>query len=199
MRADKWQASSWLIIVTACQFVIWLICVITDRAFIVCTNSAFNMWHFSSVCHPEGQFWRVCQPDAGGWSSACLGWSSPLPLIKTTHIFLQTGCGCTEIGEIFKYLQIIFSYNYAICSTEAITARGLICIVQIVSVCVFLKIWLCQNLVKLNSQFVKLLVGPQRQTCMFQIKRILGFCCRYSSKIKLNRCLFLATGCLNTW
>uniref|UniRef100_A0A671VYX4 HECT-type E3 ubiquitin transferase n=1 Tax=Sparus aurata TaxID=8175 RepID=A0A671VYX4_SPAAU len=39
-------------------------------------------------------------------------------------------------------------------------------------------IWLCQNLVKLNSQFVKLLVGPQRQTCMFQIKRILGFCCR---------------------
>ncbi|KAK5897755.1 hypothetical protein CgunFtcFv8_015231 [Champsocephalus gunnari] len=39
-------------------------------------------------------------------------------------------------------------------------------------------IWLCQNLVKLSSQFVKLLVGPQRQTCMFQIKRILGFCCR---------------------
>uniref|UniRef100_A0AAQ6A377 Ubiquitin-protein ligase E3C n=1 Tax=Amphiprion ocellaris TaxID=80972 RepID=A0AAQ6A377_AMPOC len=39
-------------------------------------------------------------------------------------------------------------------------------------------IWLCQNLVKHNSQFVKLLVGPQKQTCMFQIKRILGFCCR---------------------
>ncbi|KAF3836635.1 hypothetical protein F7725_029193, partial [Dissostichus mawsoni] len=39
-------------------------------------------------------------------------------------------------------------------------------------------IWLCQNLVKHSSQFVKLLVGPQRQTCMFQIKRILGFCCR---------------------
>nr|XP_057916398.1 ubiquitin-protein ligase E3C [Doryrhamphus excisus] len=39
-------------------------------------------------------------------------------------------------------------------------------------------IWLCQNLVKHNSQFVKLLVGSNRQTCMFQIKRILGFCCR---------------------
>ncbi|XP_034032519.1 ubiquitin-protein ligase E3C [Thalassophryne amazonica] len=39
-------------------------------------------------------------------------------------------------------------------------------------------IWLCQNLVKHNSEFVKLLVSPQRQTCMFQIKRLLGFCCR---------------------
>ncbi|CAG04311.1 unnamed protein product [Tetraodon nigroviridis] len=44
-------------------------------------------------------------------------------------------------------------------------------------------IWLCQNLVKFNNQFVKLLLGPQRQTCLFQIKRILGFCCRYSTKI----------------
>ncbi|XP_077365504.1 ubiquitin-protein ligase E3C [Festucalex cinctus] len=39
-------------------------------------------------------------------------------------------------------------------------------------------VWLCQNLVKHNCQFVKLLVGPHRQMCMFQIKRILGFCCR---------------------
>ncbi|MED6293919.1 Ubiquitin-protein ligase E3C [Characodon lateralis] len=39
-------------------------------------------------------------------------------------------------------------------------------------------IWLCQNLVKHNSQFVKLLNSPQKQTCVFQIKRILGFCCR---------------------
>ncbi|XP_061569598.1 ubiquitin-protein ligase E3C [Cololabis saira] len=39
-------------------------------------------------------------------------------------------------------------------------------------------IWLCQNLVKHNRQFVKLLVSPQKQTCIFQIKRILGFCCR---------------------
>uniref|UniRef100_A0A673ARW9 Ubiquitin-protein ligase E3C n=1 Tax=Sphaeramia orbicularis TaxID=375764 RepID=A0A673ARW9_9TELE len=39
-------------------------------------------------------------------------------------------------------------------------------------------IWLCHNLVKHNGQFVKQLVGPQRQTCVFQIKRILGFCCR---------------------
>lgn len=54
------------------------------------------------------------------------------------------------------------------------------CVLFVLSI----KIWLCQNLVKLNSQFVKLLVGPQtnmRQTCMFQIKRILGFCCRYST------------------
>lgn len=49
------------------------------------------------------------------------------------------------------------------------------------SLCV--QIWLCQNLVKFNSQFVKLLMGPQRQTCLFQIKRILGFCCRYSAEI----------------
>ncbi|XP_077480877.1 ubiquitin-protein ligase E3C isoform X1 [Stigmatopora argus] len=39
-------------------------------------------------------------------------------------------------------------------------------------------IWLCQNLVKHNCQFVKMLVGPHRQTCVFQIKRLLGFCCR---------------------
>lgn len=50
-----------------------------------------------------------------------------------------------------------------------------------ISLCV--QIWLCQNLVKFNNQFVKLLMGPQRQTCLFQIKRILGFCCRYSAKI----------------
>uniref|UniRef100_H3D5G9 Ubiquitin-protein ligase E3C n=1 Tax=Tetraodon nigroviridis TaxID=99883 RepID=H3D5G9_TETNG len=45
------------------------------------------------------------------------------------------------------------------------------------SVDVHRLIWLCQNLVKFNNQFVKLLLGPQRQTCLFQIKRILGFCC----------------------
>uniref|UniRef100_A0A8C7X8P9 Ubiquitin-protein ligase E3C n=1 Tax=Oryzias sinensis TaxID=183150 RepID=A0A8C7X8P9_9TELE len=39
-------------------------------------------------------------------------------------------------------------------------------------------IWLCQNLVKHNRLFVKLLTTPQKQTCMFQIRRILGFCCR---------------------
>ncbi|TNM96577.1 hypothetical protein fugu_016238 [Takifugu bimaculatus] len=46
------------------------------------------------------------------------------------------------------------------------------------SVDVHRLIWLCQNLVKFNSQFVKLLMGPQSQTCLFQVKRILGFCCR---------------------
>uniref|UniRef100_A0A8D3DK86 Ubiquitin-protein ligase E3C n=1 Tax=Scophthalmus maximus TaxID=52904 RepID=A0A8D3DK86_SCOMX len=45
-------------------------------------------------------------------------------------------------------------------------------------------IWLCQNLVKHNSPFVKLLLGPQKQTCMFQIKRILGFCCRLLQNCK---------------
>ncbi|KAK2859564.1 hypothetical protein Q5P01_004184 [Channa striata] len=44
--------------------------------------------------------------------------------------------------------------------------------------------WLCQNLVKHNNQFVKLLVGPQKQSCMFQIKRILGFCCRLLQNCK---------------
>ncbi|XP_047679042.1 ubiquitin-protein ligase E3C isoform X1 [Tachysurus fulvidraco] len=39
-------------------------------------------------------------------------------------------------------------------------------------------IWLCQNVVKHHAQFVKLLVGPERNTCVFQIKRLLGHCCR---------------------
>ncbi|KAG7261927.1 hypothetical protein CRUP_019289 [Coryphaenoides rupestris] len=39
-------------------------------------------------------------------------------------------------------------------------------------------VWLCQNLVKHHVQFVSLLAGPQRQTCLFQLKRVLGFCCR---------------------
>uniref|UniRef100_A0A667XX60 HECT-type E3 ubiquitin transferase n=1 Tax=Myripristis murdjan TaxID=586833 RepID=A0A667XX60_9TELE len=45
-------------------------------------------------------------------------------------------------------------------------------------------IWLCQNLVKHNGQFVKLLAGPERQSCVFQIKRILGFCCRLLQNCK---------------
>lgn len=51
-------------------------------------------------------------------------------------------------------------------------------VLNILFACLFVKIWLCQSLVKHNSQFIKLLVGPQKQMCMFQIKRILGFCCR---------------------
>ncbi|ROK23453.1 Ubiquitin-protein ligase E3C [Anabarilius grahami] len=39
-------------------------------------------------------------------------------------------------------------------------------------------IWMCQSLVKHHTQFVKLLTGPERQSCLFQIKRILGHCCR---------------------
>ncbi|XP_073533789.1 ubiquitin-protein ligase E3C [Phyllobates terribilis] len=39
-------------------------------------------------------------------------------------------------------------------------------------------IWICQNLIKHNSQFVKQLVGPDRLTCLYQIKRLLGLCCR---------------------
>ncbi|POI35677.1 hypothetical protein CIB84_000571 [Bambusicola thoracicus] len=39
-------------------------------------------------------------------------------------------------------------------------------------------IWMCQNLIKQSSQFVKQLDGPDRLTCLFQIKRLLGLCCR---------------------
>ncbi|XP_053323688.1 ubiquitin-protein ligase E3C [Spea bombifrons] len=39
-------------------------------------------------------------------------------------------------------------------------------------------IWICQNLIKQNSQFVKQLLGPDRLTCLYQIKRLLGLCCR---------------------
>ncbi|KAL7875505.1 hypothetical protein AOLI_G00104680 [Acnodon oligacanthus] len=39
-------------------------------------------------------------------------------------------------------------------------------------------IWLCQSVVKHHAQFVKLLAGSERPTCMFQIKRLLGHCCR---------------------
>ncbi|XP_047672837.1 ubiquitin-protein ligase E3C-like [Tachysurus fulvidraco] len=39
-------------------------------------------------------------------------------------------------------------------------------------------IWLCQNVVKHHAQFVKLLAGPERNMCVFQIKRLLGHCCR---------------------
>uniref|UniRef100_A0A3B1JBY5 Ubiquitin-protein ligase E3C n=2 Tax=Astyanax mexicanus TaxID=7994 RepID=A0A3B1JBY5_ASTMX len=39
-------------------------------------------------------------------------------------------------------------------------------------------IWLCQSVVKHHIQFVKLLAGPERPTCVFQIKRLLGHCCR---------------------
>ncbi|XP_039380095.1 ubiquitin-protein ligase E3C isoform X3 [Mauremys reevesii] len=37
---------------------------------------------------------------------------------------------------------------------------------------------MCQNLIKQSSQFVKQLDGPDRLTCLFQIKRLLGLCCR---------------------
>ncbi|XP_020635371.3 ubiquitin-protein ligase E3C isoform X1 [Pogona vitticeps] len=39
-------------------------------------------------------------------------------------------------------------------------------------------IWMCQNLIKQHSQFVKQLDGPDKLTCLFQIKRLLGLCCR---------------------
>lgn len=65
-------------------------------------------------------------------------------------------------------------------------------LIHFISLCV--QIWLCQNLVKFNNQFVKLLLGPQRQTCLFQIKRILGFCCRYSAKILGDAEEFMLSG-----
>ncbi|KAG8430078.1 hypothetical protein GDO86_018516, partial [Hymenochirus boettgeri] len=39
-------------------------------------------------------------------------------------------------------------------------------------------IWICQKLIKQNSQFIKQLAGPDRFTCLYQIKRLLGLCCR---------------------
>ncbi|XP_061443461.1 ubiquitin-protein ligase E3C isoform X2 [Rhineura floridana] len=39
-------------------------------------------------------------------------------------------------------------------------------------------IWICQNLIKQNAQFVKQLDGPDKLTCLFQIKQLLGLCCR---------------------
>ncbi|XP_075683517.1 ubiquitin-protein ligase E3C isoform X2 [Rhinoderma darwinii] len=39
-------------------------------------------------------------------------------------------------------------------------------------------IWISQNLIKYNPQFLKQLTGPDRLTCLYQIKRLLGLCCR---------------------
>ncbi|XP_076828121.1 ubiquitin-protein ligase E3C [Brachyhypopomus gauderio] len=39
-------------------------------------------------------------------------------------------------------------------------------------------VWLCQSVVKHHAQFVKQLTSPQASTCVFQIKRLLGHCCR---------------------
>ncbi|XP_053569799.1 ubiquitin-protein ligase E3C [Bombina bombina] len=39
-------------------------------------------------------------------------------------------------------------------------------------------IWICQNLIKQCSQFVKQLTGPDKIICLYQIKRLLGLCCR---------------------
>ncbi|XP_054430760.1 ubiquitin-protein ligase E3C [Pteronotus mesoamericanus] len=39
-------------------------------------------------------------------------------------------------------------------------------------------IWMCQNLVKHSTLFVQQLDGPDRLTCLFQIKRLLSLCCR---------------------
>lgn len=72
------------------------------------------------------------------------------------------------------YNQMMYVEKASVCS-------------KIIYVSVLTKIWLCQNLVKHNSQFVKLLVSPQKQTCVFQIKRILGFCCRYSIPKRSNK------------
>ncbi|TTG32351.1 Ubiquitin-protein ligase E3C [Bagarius yarrelli] len=40
------------------------------------------------------------------------------------------------------------------------------------------QVWLCQNVVKHHAHFLMLLAGPERSTCLFQIKRLLGHCCR---------------------
>lgn len=62
----------------------------------------FNKAHTSElvvviflVCHPESQFWWVCQPSGGWRNSEFVGWTSSLSFVKTTNIFLQTECWCT--------------------------------------------------------------------------------------------------------
>ncbi|XP_043920724.1 ubiquitin-protein ligase E3C [Protopterus annectens] len=45
-------------------------------------------------------------------------------------------------------------------------------------------IWLCQNLIKHNAHFVKQLAGPDRLTCLYQIKRLLGLNCRLLQNCK---------------
>lgn len=47
------------------------------------------------VCHPASQFRWVCEPCGGRWNTECLGRTSSLSFVKTTHIFLQTECWCT--------------------------------------------------------------------------------------------------------
>lgn len=39
-------------------------------------------------------------------------------------------------------------------------------------------IWMYQNLIKHSSVFVQQLDGAERLTCLFQIKRLMGLCCR---------------------
>eukprot|EP00062_Callorhinchus_milii_P022092 gi/632979508/ref/XP_007906509.1/ PREDICTED: ubiquitin-protein ligase E3C [Callorhinchus milii] len=38
--------------------------------------------------------------------------------------------------------------------------------------------WMCQNLVKHSSQYMQQLADSNRQICLYQIKRLLGLCCR---------------------
>ncbi|XP_067909501.1 ubiquitin-protein ligase E3C [Heterodontus francisci] len=38
--------------------------------------------------------------------------------------------------------------------------------------------WMCQNLVKHSAQYVQQLADYNRQICLYQIKRLLGLCCR---------------------
>lgn len=84
--------------------------------------------------------------------------------------------------------QLIFFYRHNVDAHRLVRLSDMVTpphlhvhLKHTIELLLLLQIWLCQNLVKLNSQFVKLLVGPQKQTCMFQIKRILGFCCRWTS------------------
>lgn len=162
-----------------CRFVVFVILfkqVWANKAFKIC-----DLWTFSSSMPPRGQVLT---------SVSARRWPGELSMSLTVLVSASyQDSSYFSIDRVWMHTDwwefdisfMLFSYKNIDCSTDAIIARGLIYILQIVSICLFIKIWLCQNLVKLNSQFVKLLVGPQRQTCMFQIKRILGFCCRYST------------------
>ena len=125
------------------------------------------------VCHSEGQVWPLCQSGAiRGWST-CPGCPQPKPNDKATHIFLQTECGLAQISENHCLIYLLSTFPLDVAETDVLFW----CVFM--TLFLVMQIWMCQNVVKQNSQFVKLLAGPESQTCVFQIKRILGFCCRY--------------------
>lgn len=161
--------------------------IITAGAFkIVCKQNICNMWHlnfFFFSMPPRGLV--LTSVSARWWlGELSMSWMVLLSVFYQDNSYFSTD----KVGMCIDWWEFHISLMLFDCQVYWLFHRGhnsqsahihLTCCVG-----VFKQIWLCQNLVKLNSQFVKLLVGPQKQTCMFQIKRLLGFCCRYSTEKK---------------